>query len=144
MRLNIILLALFLPLLLGANGMQVLEQSQNELLIEFTLPEYEIGHQNLKGASWHKIVSEYGAIDSREGYPELLVFGEAIAIPIDGDISIQVVGTKSSVIKNVNLMPSYKMVLNDYEVDYVFYQDAAAYSNTAVYPELMVQKGESA
>ncbi|MDP2172784.1 MAG: C25 family cysteine peptidase [Candidatus Cloacimonadaceae bacterium] len=144
MKLYIILLALVLPLLLGATGMQVLEQSGNELLIEFTLPEYEIGHQNLKGATWHKLMSEYGSIDSQEGFPELLVFGEAVAVPIDGDISIQVLGVKSSVIRNINLMPSPKMVLSDYEVDYVFYQDAAAYNSSTAYPHQIVQKGESA
>jgi hypothetical protein len=130
---------------LGAK-VQVLSQSEDMMELEFTLPEYSIGHEEINGINWDKIISDDGSVTAEEGFPELRCFSEAIAIPVDGDISLQVTNSKSSVIPNVNLIPSYKMVVDNQkeEVDYVFYQDTRAYHNPQLYPLNILEKGDPA
>jgi len=122
----------------------VVSQTQDELLLNFILPEYKIEFENIMGTNWQSIVCDDGSVHAEPGFPELRVFSEAVAIPINGSISIQVSNVKSTILKNINLKPTYKMVLQDEEVDYVFYQDVRAYSNPQLYPAELVQSGETA
>ncbi|MBW6514674.1 MAG: hypothetical protein K0B87_07950 [Candidatus Syntrophosphaera sp.] len=133
-----------LPLILFGATFNVLSQTADQLVVEFTLPEYEIGHELIKGSTWQYISSDDGAIHAREGFPELRVFSEAIAIPIDGWATAQVTGVRSTVLKNINLKPVYKRVLENDEVDYVFHQDTSAYRSNQAYPAQIAQVGETA
>jgi hypothetical protein len=135
---------LAMPFMLLANGWTVLSQTQDEVVVEFKLPEYELVNANIRGDTWQRIASDYGSVHAIEGYPELKVYSEAVAIPVDGDISWRILNTSSATIQNVNLKPVFKMVAQDYEVDYVFYQDPRAYNNPDPYPMDIVQKGEPA
>lgn len=144
MRLYLTLLLLAVPLLAIAGAVTVISQTPDELVLEFNLPPYEIEHQKINGSTWERIVSDEGVVDALEGYPELLVFSEAIAIPVDGDISVQVSNITSSVIRSVNLKPIYKMVLDKEEVNYVFYQNQQLYSSNQAYPLQIASKDVSA
>ncbi len=139
----IVILAL-LPLALLNGTVSVISQSQDELTLEFNLPEYQIEHQQINGSTWERIVTDFGGVHAEEGFPEVRIYSEAIAIPIDGDISIQVTELKSTVLKNINLKPVYKLVVENEEVDYVFYQNPQVYHSSQLYPLQIVQKGESA
>jgi hypothetical protein len=134
---------ILLPMLLSA-GVRVLSETEDEILLEFKLPEYQIDYQNINGTVWNRIASDFGAVHSEEGYPELRVFAEAVAIPIDGDISIQVTDIAQSTIRNLNIKPGLKMVVGNEEVDYVFWQDPMIYNSLELYPVNLIQKGESA
>lgn len=124
----------------------VLSQSQDALTLEFNLPEYEIAHQKINGATWEHIESDYGAIHAEEGFPEVRVYGEAIAIPVDGDISFQISDLSTTVIRNVNLKPVYKMVVDNEKEDanYVFFQNRQVYESSQPYPVELVKKADSA
>jgi hypothetical protein len=105
---------LLLPLVFLEAQISVVSQSADEVVLEFNLPEYKIGRQNLNGVTWDRIETDAGNVHAVNGFPELRVFGEAIAIPIDGDISLQVLNVKNSILKNVNLKPTLKMtVMNE-------------------------------
>ena len=145
MKLHIWLpLLLVLPLALSATGISVSSETPDELILEFQLPEYSIEHSRDGSTTWQRIVSDYGNVDAQEGYPELRAYSEAIAVPVDGDISIQVLSSKSSVIKNINLYPAKKMVVGDWEVDYEFFQDPRIYNSKQLYPESIASKSEAA
>lgn len=144
MKSYLVTMLLLLPALFLGATISVISQSQDELLLEFSLPEYKIEHEKLNGSIWNSISCDEGAIHADEGYPELRVFSEAIAIPIDGDITIQVSNVKSSILKNITLKPALKMVLDKEEVDYVFYQNTKAYLNAQAYPAQLALKGETA
>lgn len=135
---------LLLPLMIWGNGISLSSETQDELILEFALPEYSIEHSRDGSITWQRIVSDYGNIDSQEGYPELRAYSEAIAVPVDGDISIQILGSKSTTIKNINLYPAKKMVVGDWEVDYVFFQDPRVYNSDQLYPIKLAEKGEPA
>jgi len=144
MRPFLTICVLLLPMLLMANGWTVLSQTADEIVVEFKLPEYSLEYTNIRGGNWQRIESDYGSVHAVEGFPETRVYSQAVAIPVDGDISIRVLDKSSSTLHNINLKPVYKMVVGDYEVDYQFYQDPRAYRNPNPYPAEIVQKGEAA
>ncbi|HRU47548.1 MAG TPA: C25 family cysteine peptidase [Candidatus Syntrophosphaera sp.] len=141
-----IVLSLFLliPAIFISAQSRVISQSPNEVTFEFTLPEYQIDYLKINGITWQQIVSDEGTILEKEGYPELLFFSENIAIPVDGDISVKVTSVSSTTLKNINLKPIEKLVVQDNKVDYQFYQDTKAYRNNQLYPLEIVQAGKSA
>jgi len=138
------MLLLTLPMGMWATGISLSSESQDELILEFTLPEYSIQHSRDGNTTWQRIVTDHGNVDSQEGYPELRAYSEAIAIPVDGDISIEVLSSKSSTIKNINLYPAKKMVVGDWEANYEFFQDPRVYNSNQLYPLKIAEKGESA
>lgn len=140
----ILSLLLLLPVIYLGAGVSLVSQTQEELVLEFTLPEYSIEHLSSQGATWHTISSDFGSVHSEPGYPELRVFSEAVAIPVNGDIAIQVSNVRSSTLRNINLKPGYKMSVANEEVEYSFHQDLRAYQNTGLYPLEIAQKGEPA
>ncbi len=144
MRFYLILALLLLPLIYLGAQVSVVSQSPDELVLEFTLPEYKIGRQSLNGVTWDRIESDAGNVHAQEGFPELRAFAEAIAIPIDGDISLQVLNVKSSTLKNINLKPVARMKVVSEEVEYEFIQDAKAYRSAQLYPASLAITGESA
>lgn len=144
MKSYLVTMLLLLPALFLGATLSVISQSQDELLLEFTLPEFQIEQEKLNGSTWNSIACDEGAIHADEGFPELRVFSDAVAIPIDGDISIQVSNVKNSVLKNINLKPALKMVMDKEDVNYIFYQNTKAYLNPQAYPAEIVQKGDTA
>ncbi len=141
--LSLIIMTIWSTLCLGA-GVAVISETQEELVLEFTLPEYSITHESINGVTWDSIVSDEGFVHEIDGYPAIRVFGEAIGIPVNGDVSLQVSNIRSTTIRNINLKPVYKLVVKDEEPDYIFYQNSNAYRNSQLYPLEIAKKGESA
>lgn len=129
---------------LGAEGIRLSSQSPDELIVEFELPEYSLEHiQNAKG-TWQRLTSDHGSVDATEGKPLLRLFSEAVGVPIDGDISIQIISSQTTTLKNVNLWPVERMVVDGEEVKYDFYQDPKVYNTNKPYPAQIVEKGDPA
>lgn len=130
--------------ILFASPFQVLEETPDYIKVKFTLPEWKLETVRENNQNWQKISCDSGAIVSQEGYPLLKSFSEAIGIPVDGDISIEVLYQTKKVIADVKLYPSEKFTVTDKEVNYSFFQDLNAYRSTAMYPALFANKGTSA
>lgn len=129
---------------LWGSGISLGSESADELIVNFELPNYNIGHVQNKHGAWQMIETDFGSVDAREGFPLLRVFSEAVAIPVDGDIRIQILDSKSTTLRNIRLYPAEKMVLNDWDVDYEFYQDPKVYHSNELYPQIIVEKGDAA
>ena len=127
-----------------ASPFTLLSQNPHELVIEFKLPEWRLDTRNENFREWQRIVCDDGSAFHQEGYPELISFAEAIGLPIDGDFSIQILENDLKVVKDIDLIPAKKMQVQDYEVDYLFYQDPRAYTSNTVYPLNPVSKGGAA
>ncbi|MDD2332300.1 MAG: C25 family cysteine peptidase, partial [Candidatus Cloacimonetes bacterium] len=140
----IYVILLFLPLAVIAKPIQLTHETSDELLIEFTLPEWEFEQKTERNANWHKIQTDFGTIRNQEGYPEVYTFSEAIGIPVDGDISFQILDMKTTTHKEINLLPIRRMLVTRDAVDYEFYQNNLAYQNENFYPQNPVEKGEAA
>ncbi len=144
MRFFLTITLLLLPLVFLGAQVSVVSQTPEELVLEFSLPDYKIGHQNLNGTTWDRIESDAGLVHAVEGFPELRSFSEAVAIPIDGNISIEVSNLKSTTLKNINLVPVLRMTVANEEVGHEFFQDARAYRSSQLYPASIASTGESA
>ncbi|MFA7546925.1 MAG: hypothetical protein GX294_02080 [Candidatus Cloacimonetes bacterium] len=127
-----------------SSGISLISESMDELIVEFALPDYTLEHSRDGNGTWQKIASDYGAVDAEEGHPLLRTYSEAIAIPVDGDISIQILDSRHSSLRNINLYPAARMVLDDWDVDYEFYQNPRVYNSDQLYPAVIVEKGEPA
>lgn len=135
---------MLMPAVYYASPFRVLSESSNEVMIEFEIPDWSLEYIDENGQKWQRIKCDGAGSFVREGYPELLSFTEAIGIPVDGDIGIQIINSESTTIKNVSLIPGKKTVVSDYDVDYIFHIDNRAYSNNALYPVNLVEKGSGA
>lgn len=130
--------------ILTAGTFEVIEETPDYLRIKFTLPEWKLEDVAKNNQNWKQIACDDGALYSKEGYPLVKSFSEAIGIPVDGDISIEISQQKTERIPNVNLLSCDKLELNGNDVSYSFYQDLSAYKNSGLYPNMLAQKGQSA
>ena len=140
----LLLMLLMSPTWFWASGINLSSQSSDELILEFALPEYTLEHSKDQRGTWQRLSTDFGNVDFYEGRPLLRVYSESIGIPIDGDISIQILESSHSTLKNINLYPAERMVVKDWEVEYEFYQDPAVYNTNNLYPAQIVEKGEPA
>ena len=135
---------MILPLLLSAGAVELISQSQDVLILQFTLPEYKIEDVNLQGQTWQRIVCDDGNAFGEEGNPSLKSFSEALGIPVDGDIFIEILESQNIVIPGINLAPAPSIVLNGEEVSYEYLRENRAYNRKSLYPETLVSQRESA
>nr|MBC8414853.1 hypothetical protein [Candidatus Cloacimonadota bacterium] len=140
----LVLFIVLLPVFLGAETFQVLTQNEDELIVKFTLPEFELQNIKNKNGSYHRIVCE-GAIGStRAGYPQLPYFTEIVGLPVDGNIDIQIIDKQQQSNKNINIYPVEKLVETDKDLYYEFYKNKKAYKSSKNYPAELLEKGKKA
>jgi hypothetical protein len=144
MRTYLLALILLLPVFVFAAPIQLTQESQDALEIEFSLPDYNIETVTENGSNWHKIVCNEGTISGEEAYPELWVFSTAIAVPVDGDYSIIIKSSNSKIIRDIYLQPSPTMSLAGDEPVYTRTMNYAAYNNAELYPLQIADKGMEA
>ncbi len=145
LKIALILLCLAVSIhILAAKTIEVIEETPDYIRVKFILPEWKLEDISKNKQNWKQIACDEGALYSREGYPLIKSFSEAVGIPVDGDISIEVSQQKTISIPNVNLIPCDKIEINDSDVSYSFYQDLNAYKNNGLYPSLFAQKGQPA
>lgn len=128
----------------AVGNIEVLEETSDYLRIKFTLPDWHLEEVTRNNQKWHQISCESGEPVSKEGYPLVKSFSEAIGIPVDGDISFNIVSQNTIVVPDVKLVPVDKIETNEMEVSHKHYQDYNAYRNSALYPDSYVKKGNSA
>ncbi len=128
----------------ASGNIEVLEETSDYLRIRFMLPDWHLEKVTRNNQKWDQINCDSGEPVSKEGYPLVKSFSEAIGIPVDGDISFNVTSQNTVVVPNVKLVPVEKIEVKDQEVSYNHYQDFNAYRASNLYPENLVKKGDSA
>ncbi len=137
-------LSFCLPALIMAEPITLVSESQDILAINFELPEYELTKVTINGQNWERIVCSDGSYFSNEGFPQLIMFSTAIAVPVDGDYSFSIKSSESKTLMNINILPSSTLVIEGEEVNYNNKPDYKAYANRELYPVSLAQKGEPA
>jgi len=125
----------------ATRAFEVVEETSDYIRIKFTLPEWRLDEVTKNNHKWQQINCDSGYPVSKEGYPLLVSFSEAIGLPVDGDISFNVVSQKTELIPNVKIAPVEKTETSNMEVSYTYYQDYNAYKSSELYPSNLVQKG---
>ncbi|HQB98483.1 MAG TPA: C25 family peptidase propeptide domain-containing protein, partial [Candidatus Cloacimonadota bacterium] len=133
-----------LPVVLGAGSIDLISQTSDNLNLVFTLPEYQLKDENVKGQSFVRIVMDEGMPTSDEGYPELRMFSIPIAIPVDGSAIARVTAVSSDTQRSVALRPVPTLLLNGEDREYEMHRNNAAFSRSTLYPESILEISEPA
>ena len=140
----LVLIIVLLPVFLGAETFQVLSQNEDELIVKFTLPEFELQNIKSKNGSYHQIICEGGIASTQAGYPQLPFFTEIVGLPVDGNIDIRIIEKQQRSKKNINIYPVEKLIENDKDVSYKFFKNKKAYKSSKNYPAKLLEKGKKA
>ncbi|HRY84263.1 MAG TPA: C25 family peptidase propeptide domain-containing protein, partial [Candidatus Cloacimonadota bacterium] len=111
MKYTVLMLLMLLPILLAAGAVELISQSQDELILQFTLPDYKLEDFTYQGETRQRIVCDDANSFGEEGFPGLKSFSEALGIPVDGEIMIELIGHKNTVLSGVDLAPAPTIVL---------------------------------
>jgi hypothetical protein len=140
---NLILLAT-IHYFLFASRMTVLEESENGLLVEFQLPEYALHNVEHESVTYQKVICSDAIYLDKAGYPTLPYFAEAVGIPSNGSISMEIVSSEQTSHVKVKIIPAPYSIPKDDNLVWNIKEDMQAYRTVANYPEKMLQIGDIA
>lgn len=143
-KIVLIMLLLISSSLIFANNFEVISQTENELIVKFTLPEFDMEIISTKLGNFNKIICTDASYPVEGGHPLLPFFTEIIGLPIDGDASFQIIEKKQRTIRNFKVYPIEKMVPSDTALNYQFYMEKGIYNSSAIYPSDIIEKGSQA
>lgn len=139
---GIILSAIFS--LAGVEVFTVTEETPDYIRVKFTLPAWHLEEVTVNNQKWQKIVCDGGSELAKEGYPLLKTFSEAIGIPVDGDIRVEVLSQKSETVSGTKIMPTGKFTGTEREISSDYRPNIRAYNSNNYYPDSFAAKGEPA
>ena len=143
-KIALIIILSIVSSLIFADNFEVISQTENEMIVKFVLPEFESEIISTKLGTFNKIICTDALYPVEEGYPLLPFFTEIIGLPIDGDVSFQIIEKKQRTIPNFKVYPAEKMIPSDTDVDYQFYLEKNIYNSTVLYPANIIEKGSPA
>ncbi|OQY39860.1 MAG: hypothetical protein B6226_00990 [Candidatus Cloacimonetes bacterium 4572_65] len=146
MRKRIALMASVMVMVVALYGgaFQVVEENESYLRIEFILPEYSIEKIENGNRIVDRIIISDGELLCEEGAPQLPYFAEALGLPVDGNLELNILSKSSKIIKNVEIELGPEMVLDGQDVNYrpIYSNDNSAVRG--LYPSSIIENGETA
>ena len=127
-----IILAVLFSASIFAEIFTILEESENHLIIEFNLPDYEISETQ-------NIICKNSFGITENGYPQLPFFNETIGLPIDGDLTISILENQQQNLQNIQLSP-FQNELNTENSQ----PSNSSKMNFAIFPKKIIEKKSSA
>ncbi len=139
-------LLLLLPVLLASSNTFVVEEiTQDYLIVNFQLPNYEITPQTLKGEIFSEINCPDGTFDVNDAEFMLPHFTEIIGLPADGDFSYKIISQKKIEKEGINLSYSATLLLGENQkVNYDYKKNNQMYSKNETFPRQSVSRGDEA
>jgi len=129
---------------LSAEVFNVIEQNEDNIIVEFILPDYEISQEVVNNDIYHRIILPKADQLLIQGLPQLPFFSTIIGIPSDGDITFQLISSEKEILHDLQVYPSEKISYqNDLPV-YEFYEKRFNKDQAGYYPETFMLKGEKA
>ncbi len=157
-----ILLSL-IPVNLESSSFEVVSSSENEIVLEWKLNNYELVSEEIEGQIFHSIEGNFFYYYSKEGFPKIPYLTENVGIPIDGGIELTINRIRQTVKDNIVIRPVDKIRVYDnnegsshqkFEEDYhynrnfdnkiEFYKNQSAYKTNRFYPDDLLTKGITA
>ncbi|MDY6915810.1 MAG: C25 family peptidase propeptide domain-containing protein, partial [Candidatus Cloacimonadota bacterium] len=136
----IMLLSILLFGSIFANTFEVLEETENSLIVKFTLPEYKIRQ---KGFSY-EISCKADGNTSQPGFAQLPYYSQLIGLPINGDMQIEIIEKKVNQRNRIKIKPASEIIYHEDRLEYVETELAATALKTKLYPQNLLKKGEFA
>jgi hypothetical protein len=125
-----------------AKSFKVLEENQDYLIVQFSLPEYKINKTEISGKTYHRIYAPNSSSYNEKGKPVLPYFSQIVGIPSDGDISWEILDQTKTRKSNLMIIPAYKPVPNGETLDYEFFLDKDFYNSNQTFPAKTILKGK--
>ena len=131
----------------------IISITDNNIILDFNLPQYEIKNSELEG--YQKIICPSASYTSEEGLPSLPIFSEIIGIPVDGKINVSISNTQTSQIANILIEPNETIELRYKEniqlqqdtlpeIEYILQANTDFYNSNTLYPVFPIKTNESA
>lgn len=138
---------------LYSSPFSIVSMSENTIVFDFNLPEYEIKDSELEG--FKSIISAGAAFTSEEALPALPLFNKIIGVPYDGSIHVTFSDLQMSTIQNIRVIPNrtVELVYNERtrfeqdalpEVNYHLKVNDRFYNTNTQYPLNNIIVNESA
>ena len=113
----------------------VLEKQENALIVEFTLPAYQLfDFKSLNGEMHQKIMASEAVAILKKGFPEVLKFSTNVQMPNKGVSSIDILSTSNVIKSNINLIPSKGNLYRNVNPDDIPFEKAEVYNQNKLYP----------
>src|SRR5690554_2484556 len=142
---------------LAASPFTVVHLSEHEIVLDFSLPEYELKEIEHEGHIYHRITGSFTHFHSDEGYPLIPYFSEIVGIPSDGSINLSIENISETTQRGITIYPAEKLSLGHEnlngtiveqptspeieDVDFIFYRDRDAYTSSENYPLQILEEG---
>ncbi len=129
----------------GKPHLQILQQTDNEILLEIKLPGVERGSATLAGRHWDIVVIPGGGFANDPGTPDVPSFSRLLAIPPRSGVQAELEVLESTTLDNIELMPAQEVDSANFVASSGPMQfDDAAYSQDRFYPQESLTLGDPA
>ncbi|MCX6639194.1 MAG: C25 family cysteine peptidase [bacterium] len=139
----------FVPLRADLEGqtprLQLIKNTDTEIIMEVQLPGVEVSSTMLQGRRWDSVEIPGGGFSNDLGVPDVPNFNRMLAIPARAGLRAELEVLESTTIDNIDLIPSQAKDPAEIEADAQPVEfDFSAYSRNSFFPEQQAQVGEPA
>jgi peptidase C25-like protein/flagellar hook capping protein FlgD len=138
----LIILVIAVMLNLSADVFHVSEQNESYLILDFELPDYQLEQVEINDQIYQRIYAEESNHLLEPGLPQLPFYSGILGIPLNGEISCKILQKKSVQLENVKIFPAHKIIYQDDQPVYEFFEIDPDKSHLAVYPVSLISDGE--
>jgi hypothetical protein len=86
---------------------RLIESNGQDIVIEFSAPDYDLEQENIEGVVYQKLVIAGTTAAMEAGWPELPVLGVLLGIPAEADYQLEIVADESQTLSDeFNLLPA--------------------------------------
>ncbi len=136
MKKIVLMLALLFLYVLGfAKSVEIISETETELLLKFTLPAYSFHELEHEGVSYQQIICEGSAGFGDPGYPLLPFFAEIIGLPIGGNFELTLMDKKQITLTQKNIYPADIPLETNGAVQFVFDPNKRFQQRNSFFPE---------
>jgi len=128
---------------LSAEVFRVIEETEDHLLIEFTLPEYSFHQEEVESVIYQHILSPEAELMLEPGLPELPFYSGIAGLPINGNMICSIIQSETESISDINIFPAAKINYEDELPSYEFYRKDPDEITSGSYPASYITTGRS-
>jgi len=124
------------PVLAKQQDVRIISMNDNEIILELTLPQFEIETVQGPDGMYQKVLLRGWAKTSRVGYPELPLNAVLLQVPEEGAIEVRALEGVHETIQDCQIYPVPMLGLSDRgEPTTEFVKDADAYNASGFFPK---------
>lgn len=112
-------------------------KSSSWMQLGFSLPDYTVENEQVRGTNYQKLIIPEAATLMQSGMPELPIITTSVAVPVHGNVSVEVISSQQLTIPNFRPYPVQQGDNLDSPKSFLLNNDY--YTNGGNYPEAAIQ-----